>query len=262
MNGFVAENGRTALVVGAAGGVGRAVCKRLAEDGFNLLLADAAGLDELQESMQSEGHTVQDIIQVDLRDESSIRSMTARVAAAGISVHALVIVVGVLQEAAAVQDLDASEWDRVMDVNLRGPFLVCKHLSPRIAQHSGASVVTTGSWWGYEGHAFFSAYCASKAGLRVFTQTLAAELATSGIRVNLVAPGNINTPMHHRALEAEAAERGIPVEEMRESEWAKIPLGKPADPMDIAAAVGFLTSPASAYMTGSTVDVNGGVIFR
>jgi NAD(P)-dependent dehydrogenase (short-subunit alcohol dehydrogenase family) len=91
---------------------------------------------------------------------------------------------------------------------------------------------------------------------------LAAEVAPLGIRVNMVAPGNINTPMHHQAIEAEAAERGISVDEMRSLEWAKIPMGKPADPLEIADAITFLLSPSASYITGSSIDVNGGVVFR
>jgi NAD(P)-dependent dehydrogenase (short-subunit alcohol dehydrogenase family) len=91
---------------------------------------------------------------------------------------------------------------------------------------------------------------------------LAEELAPSGIRANLVAPGNIDTPMHHRALQAEADARGITLEEMQTIEWSKIPLKAPADPGQVAAAVSFLVGEDSSYMTGSVVDVNGGVVFR
>ena len=110
-----------------------------------------------------------------------------------------------------------------MDVNLKGPFLLTKAAIPQMRR--GGAIVTIGSWYGQTGHAFFSAYCASKAGLIVYTQCLAGELAPAGIRANCVCPGNINTGMHRHALEAEAATRGIGLEEMRDIEWAKIPLG-------------------------------------
>lgn len=253
---------KVALVVGGSGGVGRAVCQRLAEEGYDLIIADARGLAETKAGLNQFASQVQDLIEVDLRDEASVEAMTRRVAEESAVIDALVIVAGVQQPAAEVRKLETADWDRVMDVNLRGPFLVCKHVLPHVASHSSSSVVIVGSWWAYEGHAYFSAYCSSKAGLRVFTQSLAAETAPLGIRVNMVAPGNIDTPMHHQAIEAEAAERNISVDEMRALEWAKIPMGKPADPLEIADAITFLLSNSASYITGSSIDVNGGVVFR
>ncbi|MDP9889096.1 SDR family NAD(P)-dependent oxidoreductase [Pseudarthrobacter enclensis] len=254
--------GKVALVVGGAGAVGRAVCRRFVEEGYAVVIADARGLDAAKSSLGRHASRVKDLIEVDLREENSVAAMGRRLEQSGSLIDALVIVAGVQQPAATVLKLETSDWDHVMDVNLRGPFLVCKHILPRLTPHSSSSVVIVGSFWAYEGHAFFSAYCASKAGLRVFTQSLAAEMAPSGIRVNMVAPGNIDTPMHHNAIEAEAAERGISVDEMRSLEWAKIPMGKPADPLEIADAVNFLVGASASYITGSSIDVNGGVVFR
>lgn len=253
---------RFAVVVGAAGVTGRAVCRRLAADGFHVVLADAVGLDEARDALDDIAEKLAGTVTVDLRDESSVREAKQQVEMLSPVIDSLVIVAGVLQTAATASELDADEWDRVMAVNLRGPFLASKWLTPLLAPTAGSTVVTVGSWWGYEGHAFFSAYCASKAGLRVFTQALAEELAPSGIRVNMVAPGNIDTPMHHRALQAEADARDVSLAQMQELEWSKIPLKAPAEPRQIAAAVSFLVGDDSSYMTGSVVDVNGGVVFR
>src|SRR5690606_36006911 len=100
-------------------------------------------------------------------------------------------------------------------------------------------------------------YCASKAGVISLTQVLAEEMAPFGVRVNSVAPGMINTGMHERALREEAAERGMSFEEFRDSEWARIPLGKAGDPVDIANAHLFLASDEAMYVTGASLDVNG-----
>jgi NAD(P)-dependent dehydrogenase (short-subunit alcohol dehydrogenase family) len=253
---------RVAVVVGAAGVTGRAVCRRLAADGFHVVLADAVGLDETRDALSDIAEKLAGTVTVDLRDEGSVREAKQQVERLAPVINSLVIVAGVLQTAATATELDAEEWDRVMAVNLRGPFLASKWFTPILEAAPGSTVVTVGSWWGYEGHAFFSAYCASKAGLRIFTQALAEELAPSGIRVNMVAPGNIDTPMHHRALQAEADKRGVSLAQMQELEWSKIPLKAPAEPRQIAAAVGFLVGDDSSYMTGSVVDVNGGVVFR
>jgi NAD(P)-dependent dehydrogenase (short-subunit alcohol dehydrogenase family) len=248
--------------VGAAGSVGAVTSHSLAEEGYDVVLLDAAPLDEVVAQVETVNGASARPIKVDLMDEASVASAAQELRDSDSSVAAIVVVAAVLQEAAPVTELSAAEWDRVMSVNLRGPFLVAKHLAPLLGDDAGAALVTVGSWWGYEGHALFSAYCASKAGLRVLTQALAEELAPRGIRVNMVAPGNIDGPMHRRALAAEAALLGVPEAEVREREWAKIPLGKPARPQDIADAIVFLTGPRSAYMTGSVVDVNGGVVFR
>lgn len=250
----------TAVVVGAAGGVGAAVAHRLADDGYALFLADSAPLDDLVAELTERTSVVGQA--VDLLDEASVRAMAQRLASTGVDVQALVVVAGVLQQAGDTVTLATSEWDRVMGVNLRGPFLVCKYVTPLLPDDAGASVVTIGSWWGHSGHAYFSAYCASKAGLRVYTQALAEELAPRRIRANVIAPGNIDTSMHRKALVDEAVKRGIATEEMQAVEWAKIPLGVPGPPSCIADAVSFLVSPRASYMTGATVDVNGGVILR
>ena len=110
-------------------------------------------------------------------------------------------------------------------------------------------------------HGFFSAYCASKAALISLTHSAAAELATDNIRVNSVAPGNIATSMHFTALREEAEKRGITFEEMKKIEWDKIPLGRAADPAEVVAAIAFLASADGTYLTGTTIDVNGGVLF-
>jgi NAD(P)-dependent dehydrogenase (short-subunit alcohol dehydrogenase family) len=168
----------------------------------------------------------------------------------------------VLQEPATVVDLEIDEWDRVMAVNLKGTFLMTKAVVPYMMEQRRGRIVTIASWYGHSGHAFFSAYCTSKAGVIVLTQCLAAELSDYGVTVNTICPGNINTSMHQEALRGEAAERGISEEEMRRIEWDKIPLRKAGDPEDIADAVGFLASDQAKYITGASLDVNGGVLFR
>lgn len=251
------------MVVGASGATGRAVSRRLVEDGYCIALVDAVGLEQAVAELGDVAERVLGAYTTDLTSEASVAALAAALRRDAEAVHALAVVAAVQQrEASPVTSFDVADWDRVMAVNLRGPFLVAKWLAPLMAGAPGASIVNTGSWWGYEGHALFSAYSASKAALRSLTQALAEELAPSGIRVNLLAPGNIDTPMHHGALQTEADKRGIPLEEMQRIEWDKIPLGRPAAPEQIAAALSFLLGPDSSYMTGSVLDVNGGVVFR
>lgn len=254
---------RVAIVIGASGVTGRAVSRRLAADGFDLVLADVADLTEAANELHQNAGAVVLATRLDLTSEASVREFADRVAASAGAVDAVAVVSAVQQRAAAsITSFDLGDWDRVFAVNLRGPLLAAKWLAPLMTESMMASWVNVGSWWGYEGHAYFAAYCASKAGLRSLTQAMAEEFAPHGIRVNLLAPGNIDTPMHHGALRDEAEKRGISIEEMRRIEWDKIPLGKPAAPDQIAAALSFLLGPDSSYMTGSVLDVNGGVVFR
>ena len=175
--------------------------------------------------------------------------------------NALALVAGTVQaEGVPVEELSVEEWDRVHSVNLRGVFLASKHFIPIIAMGGSGSIIAIASYWGREAHPFFASYCTSKAGVISFVQGLAGELADRGIRVNAVAPGNIDTNMHRKALTEEAETRGISFEEMRDIEWAKIPLKAAGPPRSIADAVYFLSTEHASYITGATLDVNGGVV--
>ena len=115
---------------------------------------------------------------------------------------------GVIQEAHDVESLPVEEWDRVLGINLRGHFLMAKAAVGQFkAQRSGRIVLIT-SIWSHEGFDLFSAYCASKGGLKLFTQSLAKEMIPYGVNVNAIAPGIINTELHQKALRDEATARG------------------------------------------------------
>ena len=250
--------GKSVVIVGAAGGIGSATAQRFAAEGASLALFDMtpAVHDTLGGLSGVDGFA--DIC--DITDPESCRAgVTAAVERLG-GIDVVAVIAGALHPASPAADLPISDWDLMMDVNLKGPFLLTQAAIPQMRR--GGAIVTIGSWYGQSGHAFFSAYCASKAGLIVYTQCLADELAPAGIRANCVCPGNINTGMHRHALEAEAATRGVSFEEMRDIEWAKIPLGVAGPPECIADAVAFLASDDAGYITGASIDVNGGCKFR
>lgn len=256
---------RIALVTGALGGIGRATTTSYLRDGYSVVLVDLAqeALDEFADALRAEhpGRRVW-AVAADVSSPDSVRTLADEVAQAAGAIHALALVAGINQNAAApVAELDLDEWDRVQGVNLRGPFMMAKAFIPLMPHDAGASIVLIASFWGRSGHAYYAAYCTSKAAVISLTQCLASELAGDGIRVNGVAPGNIDTRMHREALETEAAERGITVQEMQDIEWSKIPLGKAGSPQSIADAAVFLSSREASYITGTTLDVNGGVVF-
>ena len=257
------SSGHVALVTGGAGGIGRAVVRRFAQAGAAVALVDAnKDVHKVAEELQAEfpGHDLRGYT-VDITNTRQVGLLARDVESDFGRLDSLALVAGVVQTAAPIAKLERSEWDKVLGVNLTGPYELSHALTPLLGQDGGGSITAISSWWGRSGHAYFSAYCAAKAGLIVFAQALAEELAPT-VRVNTFCPGNINTRMHQSALESEAAERGISFEEIKKIEWDKIPMLKAGDPEDIAEAVYFLSSPAAGYITGASLDVNGGVVFH
>ena len=262
----MADNRKVAFITGAGGGQGKVAVEKFVGEGYRVVAADLF-LDAVEAVCDavSSRHADADILAVglDQSDEESLRAASRQVREWSGRIDALLLFAGVVQrDGVPLLSMRTEEWDRVHGVNLRGVFLACRELAPLIPANSGGSIVTISSWWGQSGHPFYAAYCSSKAGVISLTQCLASELADSGIRVNSVAPGNIDTEMHRAALRGEAEERGITFEEMKAIEWEKIPLKAAGPPSSIVDAAFWLASEHSAYVTGATIDVNGGVKMR
>jgi NAD(P)-dependent dehydrogenase (short-subunit alcohol dehydrogenase family) len=250
------------IVTGAAGGVGRVTAERFAKDGWDLVLVDVVdSVNEVAaEVAKTSGRKVVGV-KTDITQEANLPAIDKALRQVGGPLKFLGLVAAVLQKVGPIETLDLAEWDRVFNINIRANVILIKHFAPVMKAAGGGSIVTVSSWFGRSGHGFFSAYCASKAALISLTHSAAAELAGDKIRVNSVAPGNIATSMHFTALREEAEKRGITFEEMKKIEWDKIPLGRAADPAEIVAAIAFLASADGTYLTGTTIDVNGGVLF-
>lgn len=260
----MSQHAPSVLITGAAGGVGRATARRFAQEGYRIILADLfqPAIDSFADQLKSEFPEVE-LLPL-LMDQSSVESVQSAVEAvkewAG-ELNILALIAGtVQQDSTRVVDLDIEEWDRVHSVNLRGVFISAKYFIPIIPRDGSGSVVAIASYFGRNGFPLYASYCTSKAGVISIIQTLAHECAEWSIRANAIAPGSINTPMHVKALEDEAAARGVTFEEMRDEYWSRIPLQKAADPSQIADAVYFLSSDQASYITGVTLDVNGGVM--
>jgi NAD(P)-dependent dehydrogenase (short-subunit alcohol dehydrogenase family) len=256
-------DGRSVLIMGAATGIGRMTAELFAARGANIVMADVnpaveAEFRKLADQTGAPGFPAV----VDIRSLEQCRSLAERMARELGGIDVLAATTGTIQQAAKVEDLPVEEWDRVMDVNLKGHFFITKAVAPYMRQASSGRIVLVASFWGRKAFAYYAAYCASKAGVISLAQALAEELAPHGVTVNSVAPGNINTGMHEAALRDEAAERGLSVEDFRDSEWAKIPLGRAGDPEDIGNAILYLASDAAGYITGASLDVNGGLLLR
>ncbi len=233
---------RTAVVTGAAGGIGRAICRRLAADGFAV-----AGLDlrepDLSEVPGGRAYSV------DIRDAGSVRQAADRIRTDLGAPWLLVNAAGVFS-IQYVTDLREEEWDRILDTNLKGPFLTCREFLPAMIEARDGCIVNIASTAGVRGGRKRAAYCASKGGLVLLTRSLAVDHGRDGIRVNFVCPGLIDTEMadwirHDAAAMADFS--------------ASTPAGRIGQPADIADAVSFLASDRAGYLQGSVIMVDGGV---
>ncbi|GAA4113954.1 SDR family NAD(P)-dependent oxidoreductase [Enteractinococcus coprophilus] len=253
-----------AVITGAGGGIGRATVRRFLAAGWDVAMIDIGAslegaLEEAKE-LAGPGQTVRGYF-ADAASAADVEQVRDEILEEFGGVKALLLVAGTVQTAASVGELDPQEWERVLSINLTGPFLFTRAFARALQDTEGASVVAVSSQWGRSGHPFLSSYSASKAGLIVAMQSFAQELAPK-VRVNTVCPGHINTAMHTDALQAEAELRGIPFEEMRDIEWGKVPALRAGEPDEIAGAIFYLASDDASYITGASLDVNGGSVLH
>lgn len=237
-------NQHVAVVVGGASGIGWASAQLLAADGYRVTIADRnADLAAQRAARLGEPHSW---AAVEVTDEDGVAELFDGVVAREHRLDAVVNCAG-FSGFGMITDLDAEQFRSVVDVCLTGGFLVLKHAARHL--RDGGSVVSLTSLNARQPAIGMSAYCAAKAGLSMLTQVAALELGPRGIRVNAVAPGFVHTPLTEGAV----AIPGV-VEEYVEN----TALGRAGTPEDIAAAVLFLCSPQSSWMTGEVLDLNGG----
>lgn len=226
---------RVAVVVGGASGIGAAIATRLGADGYDVTVADRT---------PGEG-----IVTCDVTDEAAVAALFAGVVEQHGRLDAVVNAAGISTFGAVVEH-DAAEFRQVLDVCLTGAFLVLKHAGARMRElGAGGSMVSLASLNARQPGAGLAAYCSAKAGLVMLTQVTALELGGAGIRVNAVSPGLVVTPLTAPAMD---------VPGVREDYVENTPLGRAGLPEEVAAAVAFLCSDDAAWMTGETLDLNGG----
>lgn len=237
--------GEIALVTGASRGIGAAVADHLAELGAKVIgtATSEAGAAAIGERLGDKGTgMVLDVTDPDSVD-GVIKAVTEQFGAPGILVNNA----GITRDNLLMRMKD-EEWDAIMQTNLTSVFRMTRAcLKPMMKARKGR-VINIGSVVGFTGNPGQTNYCSAKAGVTGFTRSLAREVGSRGITVNAIAPGFIATDMTDKLPEAQ-----------RDALLASIPLGRLGSVDDIAAAAGFLASPAAAYVTGSTIHVNGGM---
>lgn len=243
---------RVALVTGGSRGIGRAVVELLASLGANVVVNYVSDEDAALETCRiARTHGVKALaVQADVsRIEEAERLLQQTAEHLG-RVDFLICNAGIWK-GAAVESIPEELWDKTLDINLKGTWSVCRAAVPLMKQQRFGRIVIVSSTAGQRGEANYSNYAASKGAQISFTKSLATELGASGINVNCVAPGWVQTDMTAEALS-----------DPQEIEWIKknVPLGRVATPEDIAGPIVFLCTEWAAHMTGAVLSVNGGSV--
>lgn len=236
--------GRRAVVTGAARGIGKAIADAFEAAGATVIRLDIAASETVR--------------RCDVADEGSVARAFAEAAAQGRIddvVHAAGIAV-----IAAVADMSAADFRRVIDVNLTGAFLVARQAARHLGR--GGNLVFVASQAGFKGGKLWGAYSASKGGLLRLADSLVEELAPQGVRVNAISPGSVDTEMVAAAMADLARQSGSDAEAIRVRYEAAIPMGRFAQPEEIASTVVALCSGLLSYVNGSNIVIDGGELSR
>ena len=235
--------GQKALVTGAAGGIGRAIVAGLRAEGCQVAATDRA-LGDVTADLSVEG---------DLLDAGFCDALPGRVAEALGGLDILVNNAGIITRGQITEASDA-DFARSMGINVEAPFRLCRAAIPVMAAQGGGAIVNTASCWGVHPGPDHPVYVMSKAAVASLTQCLGRDHAHQNIRVNAVCPNEVNTPMIRTGFEIRGLDPDRAIAELN----ASVPLGRIAEPEDIADVILFLASDAARYMCGALVEVNGG----
>jgi 2-keto-3-deoxy-L-fuconate dehydrogenase len=236
-------NGKTALVTGAAGGIGAAVVRALRAQGVRVAVTDRD-----VSGIEAEAHFPGNLLEAAFAD-----GLPAAVVKALGRLDIVVNNAGVITRGPVDNTSDA-DWDLSIGVNVQAPFRICRAAIPLMAAQGGGAIVNVASCWGLRPGPSHAVYCMSKAAIASLTQCMGMDHAHQGIRINAVAPNEVNTPMLRTGFIKRGFDPDSAVAELGKS----VPLGRIAEPEDIADVILFLASDAARYMCGAVVEVNGG----
>ncbi|MEM4518643.1 MAG: SDR family NAD(P)-dependent oxidoreductase [Sulfolobales archaeon] len=239
---------KVVLVVGGAGGMGRATVEEFVREGAKVVIADIdfEKARKIVDEFKSLGNDVL-AVKCDVTKLEDVKNAVEVALRTYGKIDILVYLVGILGEVAPVWESSVESWDKVMNVNLKGAFLFCKEIAKHMISRGEGKIVMVSSVAGKDPNPYMAAYDASKAGLIAFARCLALELAPYKINVNCVVPGLTETPFI-----------GFMTEEAVKRSASLIPLGRPAKPEEIAKIIVFLSSDDASFVTGAAWNVTGG----
>jgi acetoacetyl-CoA reductase len=243
---------RVALVTGGMGGLGTAICKALAKDGFTVVancLPAFPQKDEWLASMKSEGFEFR-AAEGDVSDYDSCKDMIDKVEQEVGPVSVVINNAGITRDK-FFSKMDKSQWDAVLTTNLDSLFNVTHQVAARMAERGWGRIINISSVNGVKGQAGQTNYSAAKAGVVGFTKALAAEMASKGVTVNAIAPGYIGTDMVMAIRD-----------DIRQGIVDSVPMKRLGKPEEIGAAVSYLASDLAGYVTGATLNINGGLYYQ
>lgn len=248
---------QVAFISGAAGGIGSAVASLFAAEGAAVVLADQnlEALERLEQTLTQQGLRAK-AIQTDVRSADSVKAAVGEALGAFGKINLCVNAMGILRQG-RVDEMSEADWDILMDVNVKGVFLVCKYVVPALKAAGGGAIVNLSSVSAYVGSDGSFAYTTSKGAVSSLTFGIAQELAPFGIRVNALCPGWVDAGFTHQALN-QAADPSVLHEAARNAHV----LGRMATPEEIAQGALFLASPRASFVTGTELFVDGGFMIK
>jgi NAD(P)-dependent dehydrogenase (short-subunit alcohol dehydrogenase family) len=269
--------GKVAIVTGAGRklGIGRAIALRLAQEGADVAVADICREFEefpdyglgMWDGLKSTADEVSALgvrglpLKVDVTDSQAVDEMVAQTMDAFGRIDILVNNAGGVVAPMVVLWMEETAWNKTLAINATGAFLCSQRVArTMIARREGGKIINIASIAGKGRSPALAAYCAAKAAVLALTRVLAYELAASGIQVNAVCPGEVDTDLQRWGWQVEANFRGVPYDEVVNEEIEQIPLGRLETTDDVANLVAFLASDQSDYMTGQAINVDGGIV--
>jgi NAD(P)-dependent dehydrogenase (short-subunit alcohol dehydrogenase family) len=247
-----ALNGRVGLVTGAGGGIGREIARRLAREGMAVAVLDRDAAAAQAVAAEIGGLPVVADVTSPAEVDAGVYTVLGRFN----RIDVLVNNAGVAWMGPAL-DTPLEALQMMLRVNVEGMFITCRAVLPHMIEQRSGSVVNLASWAGKTGNAFFAGYSASKFAVVGLTQALAGEMAPHGIRINAICPGIVVDTAMRTGIEAQQRHYGLPETAEREK---MIPMGRVSVPDDVARVAAFLASDESAYMTGESINLSGGLL--